>query len=179
MSDHSNKYLLGIFDDEDDLMRGIHAFRQEKIKYHNVYTPFPVHGLDDVMGMQRSRIPVAGFFFGAVGAILALSFMSWINLESWSLNLGGKPFFGLPAFIPISFEVTILFAGVGMFFTFILSCGLWPGKKNKIMDERITDDKFVISFDLEDDIIAANEARINALLIEKGASEVKTKVFED
>lgn len=174
----SKKYLLGIYADEHKLLESIHDIRQKHIPIFDVRTPFAVHGMEEAMGMKRSRIPLAGFIFGMLGTITALSFISWVNTSSWPLNIGGKPFFGLPAFIPITFELTVLFSAISMVAVFLISCGLYPGKKPVILDDRITDHKFLIAFDLNDKHIIEHKEEIQKMLSSGGAEEVKEKEIE-
>ncbi len=177
--DKDKRFLLGIFDDEQKLMEAIFYVRQEQYEMFDVRTPFPVHGIDEVMGAKRSRIPLAGFLCGITGTIVAFGGMTWINTVSWPLNIGGKPPFSVPTFIPITFELTILFAAFGMVGVFLYANKLYPGKQPLILDERITDDKFVIAFDLNREDIHSNSSKISELLTTYGATEIKEKVFED
>ena len=72
--------------------------------------------------------------------------MTWVFTRDWPIIFGGKPYFSAPAFIPITFELTVLFAAVGMVVTFYVICGMGPGIINPTLDDRITDDKFCIAF---------------------------------
>lgn len=173
----SKKYLLGVFDDEMTLLDSIKTIRSRGLKIDEVFTPFAVHGMEDAMGWKRSRIPIAGFIFGALGTTTALVGMGWILASDWPQNFGGKPHFALPAFIPITFELTVLFAAISMVAAFMISSTIAPGIKKPIMDKRITDDKFLISFD-----ISKNNVDVKALksvLKETGATEVNEKSLED
>jgi hypothetical protein len=93
---------------------------------------------------------MAGLGYGLFGFTVALSFMSWVFTTDWPIIFGGKPFFSLPSFIPITFEFTVLNAAVGMVVTFYIICGLGPGVENPYLDPRITDDKFCLAFDVTD-----------------------------
>lgn len=168
-------YLLGVFDNDHLLVEAVKTVRSKGLKIHDVYTPFPVHGMDDAMGFSRTRITVAGFIYGLTGALLAQLFMGWIFVIDWPLNFGGKPNYSHLAFIPITFEATVLCCAVGMVITFMIVCNLWPGAKNPIMDERVTDDKFVIAFDISH---GKNIKEIESLMKETGAVEVKEKKFD-
>lgn len=139
--------LFGLYNDETELMKAITVARESHLDIMDVYTPFPVHGLDDVMGLSESRLHIAGFVFGALGTLTALGVMTWVFTRDWPIIFGGKPYFSLPAFIPITFELTVLFASIGMVVTFYTICGLGPGVENPILDDRITDDKFCLAFD--------------------------------
>jgi hypothetical protein len=111
------------------------------------------------MSIKRSRIPVVGFIFGALGAILAFGFQAWVFTVSYPLIIGGKPFFSVPTFIPITFEVTVLFAGLSMVAALLIRSKLKPDIRFVPVDERITDDRFVILLDAPDEEITLNRVR--------------------
>ena len=120
---------------------------EKQIPILDVLTPFPVHGLDKVLGLKESRLPTVGFIAGGIGTLLAFGFQTWAFVVDYPLFIGGKPHFSIPSFIPITFEVTILLAAFAMVFAFLFRSKLGLGAKNKIHDERITDDRFVIIID--------------------------------
>ena len=103
------KFLIGIFDDEEVLVKGATTLVRKGYSIYDIYTPFPVHGLDDLLGIKRSRLPYVTFVMGAVGLIFSLIAQSYISSAVWPINVGGKPFISIPAFIPITFEITVLF----------------------------------------------------------------------
>ncbi|MCH8331369.1 MAG: DUF3341 domain-containing protein [Bacteroidetes bacterium] len=166
------RYLLGIYDDDHTLLDAIKNIRGAGMNIHDVLTPFPVHGIEDALGFKKSRIPTAGFFLGACGTATALGGMSWVFTSDWPLNFGGKPFFSLPAFIPITFELTVLFAVIGMFMVFLISSNLAPGKFKPILYERATDDRFVVVFDMEE----TDKQKATDMLNQNGAIEVQEKL---
>ena len=171
------KYILGVYNHEKNVLESVKLIREKGLKIDDVLTPFAVHGMEEALGWNRSRIPVAGFICGATGAVTALLGMSWVFVVDWPINFGGKPHFALPAFIPIIFELTVLFAAIGMVAAFLISCNLWPGVKKRVLDPRSSDDKFVISFD-----ITSNNVDVKAIkkaLKESGAVEVNEKSFEE
>ena len=103
--------LLVVFDEEGRFVqRSEEECVRSGYKLHDVYTPFPIHGLDKEMGLRDTSIHTAGFIYGITGTATALGFMSWVFTKDWPLNIGGKPHFALPAWIPIMFELTVLFA---------------------------------------------------------------------
>jgi hypothetical protein len=113
-------------------------------KLHDVYTPFPVHGLDKAMGLRETSLHTAGFIYGILGTATALGGMSWVFVSDWPQIYDGKPHFALPAFIPITFELTVLFASVGMVYTFCWLCQMAPFVKKHIFHPRQTDDIFAM-----------------------------------
>jgi len=173
---NDNRYLIGLFDDDHKLLEAIRAVRKNGEHIHDVLTPFPVHGIEDALDMPRSRIPVAGFVFGAAGTATALLGMSWISTADWPSIYGGKPFFALPAFIPITFELTVLFSAIGMVIVFLASCGLYPGADKPLFHERQTDDTFVMAFAIDD---IKDEDALRKTLSDNGAFEVKEKTLDD
>jgi hypothetical protein len=148
MVTENTKVLYGLYNDEEDLKTAVKKAHSAHLNIMDVYTPFPVHGLDPVLGLHESRLHYLGFIYGAIGSSFGFLIMSWIFTRDWPIVFGGKPYWSVPAFIPITFELTVLFAAWGMTLTFYTVCGLWPGVKPKILDNRITDDKFCIAFDV-------------------------------
>lgn len=156
----NRKYISVCFDDEIPLLQAVAKLRENNEIILDVLSPFPVHGLDKALSMKRSRIPVVGFIFGALGAILAFAFQAWVFTVSYPLIIGGKPFFAVPAFIPITFEVTILFAGLSMVAAFLIKSKLKPDIRFVPIDEKITDDMFVILIDAENENTTPEKVRI-------------------
>ncbi len=175
MSSTSENYLVGIFDDEDILLHGVGAIREKGVKIHEVYTPFPVHGLDEELGYKRSRLPIAAFLFGLAGTSLALLMQIWMLGYDWPMIIGGKNFASLPPFIPVTFELTVLLAAHGMVITFLIVSDLKPYKLPRTFDLRSTDDKHVMAIDLAANRLSKDE--ISRILREGGASEVNEKSF--
>ena len=175
----SEKYIIGLFDHEDSLVKAVRAFRTAGIEITDALTPFPVHGLEHELGYEDTRLHTAGFMFGATGLITALVLMFFISTMNYPTNYGGKPFFALPAFIPITFELTILMASVGMVVTYCIRNGLFPGNVPRIYDERITDDRFALTFEVDDSRSLGELNSIKALLRDNGAVEIKGKEFSD
>jgi hypothetical protein len=170
----TREVLFGLYDDETDLIAAIEAANDKGLEIMDVYTPFPVHGLDHVMGLSESRLHQAGFVYGMLGTMTAFGFMTWVFTRDWPIIFGGKPYFSAPSFIPITFELTVLFAAIGMVVTFYVVSGLGPGVTNNYLHPRITDDKFCIAFEtagLSDDEVAG----LNAFFSQTEASEVHTK----
>ena len=114
-------------------------------KYKDVetYTPFPIHGIDDALGLKPSIVPWATFLGGLTGFLTAVFLQVWTSAVDWPLNVGGKPFVSGPAFIPICLELTVLLGGLSTAgFMFLLN-GL-PSMKPNPFDPRISDDRFAL-----------------------------------
>ena len=136
--------LVGVFATEEDVLGAARAAREHGFHIADAYTPYPVHGLDRAMGLRPSRLPWACFVCGLVGVAFALSLQPWAMAHSWPLNVGGKPWNSLPAYVPVTFEVMVLLAGLGLVLTFLLRCRLLPGKEAAPLFRGATDDRFVL-----------------------------------
>lgn len=174
MKQESTQVLYGLYNDEEVLLHAVKKAKEDHLEIMDVYSPFPVHGLDNILGLTESRIHIAGFIYGLIGCLSAFLFMTWVFTRDWPIIFGGKPYFSALSFIPITFEVTVLFASVGMVVTFYTICGMGPGVDNPTLDDRITDDKFCIAFDV-DDADAAKQTVLRKFLTETGAEEVNIK----
>jgi hypothetical protein len=165
--------IYGLYNDEEDLLRAVKVAKRDHLDIYDVYSPFPVHGLDPLLGLEESRLHQAGFIYGALGTCTAFLGMTWIFTKDWPNIFGGKPYWSVPAFIPITFEMTVLFAAIGMTVTFYIINGLGPGVVNKHLDDRITDDKFCIAFDKS--LVNADAAE--SFFKATGASEINSKTI--
>ena len=175
MSQGTN-YVLGVYDDEDVLMDAIKAVRESGVKIEEVYSPFPVHGIEDVLGYKRSWLSIAAFLFGITGTCLALTMMIGMMGIDWPMIIGGKDYIPIPSFIPVTFEMTVLLASFGMVGTFFVISNLKPWGKPRIYDIRITDDKHIMAIDLDSN--DKSEADIKKVLQGSGATEVNNKTFD-
>lgn len=144
------KYISAFYEDEEDLLSGIKKLKEDNVNVLNAYTPFPVHGLDKLLGIRRSWLPRVGFIGGSIGALVGFFFQKWVFESGYQMNIGGKPAFAIPSFIPVTFELTVLFAAVFMVFAFLFRSKLGLGAENKIYDPKITDNHFVVVAGYED-----------------------------
>lgn len=174
--ERNKHFILGVYEDEDVLLSAIRKVRQSGIKIMEVYSPFPVHGIDEALGYKKTRLPIAAFMFGVLGTSLALLMQIWMMGYDWPMIIGGKNFASLPPFIPVTFELTVLLSALGMVATFMLVSNLKPYSKPRIMDIRITDDKHVMAIDLAANNITKEDVR--KIIGDSGASEVNDKDFE-
>jgi hypothetical protein len=169
-------FLLGIFEDEDVLLSAVKKVRGSGIKIHEVFSPYPVHGLDEVLGYRRSRLPIAAFMFGFLGTVLALTMQGYMLAIDWPMIIGGKNYASV-TFVPVTFELTVLLAALGMVGTFLVVSNMRPWAKPRIFDHRSTDDKHVMAVDL--DLNKTSIEEITRVLRDSGASEVNPKQFDD
>jgi len=167
----STKVIHAIYTDDDVLMAAVKKVKAAKHHIEEIYTPFPVHGLDKAMGLAPTRIAITSFIYGCIGLAVAILMMNYIMIEDWPQDIGGKPSFSyianMPAFVPIMFELTVFFAAHLMVITFYLRSKMWPFKKAENPDPRTTDDHFLMEITLH-----GNEKELESLLSETGAVEL-------
>lgn len=169
------KFVVAAFDEEAVLFPAVKQVRKNGYKIHDVFTPMPIHGLDAAMGLRDTSLHTAGFIYAITGTATAFSFITWSLTYDWPMNIGGKPFFSLPAWIPIMFELTVLFAAVGMVLTFCYLCQMAPFVKKDHFHLRSTDDLFVMAIECTE---KTNEAEVTDFLKNLGAVEVTTEYKE-
>ncbi len=173
----SNKEIHGLFGDDVATLASAKALVEKGVRIKDVFSPFPIHGIDPVIGVPATRLHIAGFIYGVLGFLLGL-FMFWFTLiYDWPMNIGGKPntnlFLNLPAFVPVLFEMTVFAAAHGMVVTYFIRNRTYPGKKNWNPDLRTMEDKFLIQIDLGNNEMGGEE--IQAILRETGAEEITEK----
>jgi hypothetical protein len=140
--------LYAMYDDDDVLKDGAKKLVAKGVKVSEVFSPFPIHGIDPIIGVKNTRLGIMAFIYGLTGLTLATIGMRYFMVVDWPMNIGGKPNFtyleNILAFIPISFEFTVLCAAHGMAITYFLRNKTLPGMPAQNPDPRTTDDKFVI-----------------------------------
>lgn len=169
----STKIIQALYNDDDVLMDAVKKVRQNKHEIKEVYTPFPVHGLDKAMGLKHTRIAIASFIYGCIGFSFAVWMMNYMMIENWPQDIGGKPSFSfvqnMPAFVPIMFELTVFCAAHLMVLTFYMRSRLWPFKDAENPDPRTTDDIFLMEVVAEE----GKEDEVASFLKETGTVEIK------
>jgi len=165
---------IGVFGDERDILAATREARRAGYEIADVYTPYAVHGLDEAMGLRRTRLPWVSLGFGLAGAGLKVWFEVWTTAVDWPLNVGGKPWNSLPAFVPITFEVMVLLAGLSTVFAFLWLRRLYPGKVAKMPYPGVTDNRFVLVL-VEGDA-AFDFGAVRALCERHGAVHVEERV---
>ena len=149
MANIDNKNLVrAIFTDDDTVLSAVKILREKGMKIKEVYSPFPIHGLDKAMGLKDTRIAMASFMYGLFGLTVAITLTAYTMNFDWPQNIGGKPSMtwgaNMPAFVPILFELTVFFAAHLMVWTFMVINKLYPGAEPQNPDPRTTDDHFMI-----------------------------------
>jgi len=168
----SNKVIHVLYNDDDVLMDAVKTTRAAHHHIEEVYTPFPVHGLDKALGLAPTRLAICAFIYGLCGLGFGTFMMDYIMIQDWPQDIGGKPSFSyiqnMPAFVPVMFELTVFFAAHLMVITFFLRSRLWPFKEAENPDVRTTDDHFLMEVALH-----GNEEEAVEFFKSTGAVEVK------
>lgn len=150
--------VVAVFESGEKLKNAARLAREKNLRIFDCYTPFPVHGLEEIVGIRSSRISWFMFCVGMSGALGILAFMFWTTAVDWPINVGGKPWNSLPAFIPITFEVGVLSSGVSTFLFLLFLCGLFPGKKAKLPDPDVTSHAFALVLEEPQNLLSIAEA---------------------
>ena len=168
----SSKVIQAMYNDDDILMDAVKEVRAANYHIAEVYTPFPVHGLDKAMGLKGTRLAITAFMYGCVGLAFSIWMMNYMMIEQWPQDIGGKPSFSfvlnMPAFVPIMFELSVFFAAHLMVITFYMRSRLWPFKEAENPDPRTTDDMFVMEVTVD-----GNEQELITFLENTGTVEIK------
>ena len=174
----SDKVIYVMFDDDGALKDGAKKLVSKGVKISEVFSPFPIHGIDPIIGVKQTRLGIMAFLYGLTGLTLATIGMRYFMVVDWPMNIGGKPNFSylqnILAFIPISFEFTVLCAAHGMAITYLLLNKTLPGMPAQNPDPRTTDDKFVMEIRLSDNS-SMTEADLDAVIKETGFIEIDKK----
>jgi hypothetical protein len=155
------KYIFGIYEDEEKLLNVGHTLKNQNISIIDFFTPFPVHGLDQIQGIERTKLPFVTFIAGGIGLALAIGFQVWTSAFDWPINVGGKPMLSIPAFIPVTFELMVLFGALISVLAFFVKSDLYPTKENIILNKFQLDNRFVV--------LVENSEVARKILTESGA----------
>jgi hypothetical protein len=163
----SKTNIVGVFDSEEHLKAAIGKVKEKGLKIKEIYTPYPIHEVFEVMG-KKTLFRHAAFIYGVVAVAAVLLFLHYTVVWDWPMNFGGKPFNAFPSFIVITIVLTILSVTILSLFTFSVRAKIYPGKEAKMPDFRATDDKFVMLFDKS----STDSETLTGILKAEGASEV-------
>jgi len=156
-----SKIFHVMYDDDAKVMTAAGKLVGQGIRVKDVYSPFPIHGIDPVIGIKRTRLAICSFMYAMTGTSLALLGMWYFMIQDWPMNIGGKPSFSLlenvMAFIPVTFEFSVLCGAHGMAITYLLRNGTLPGMPASNPDPRTTDDKFVVEITTDNNSMSADE----------------------
>ena len=174
MADRSPALLLAQYDTPNDLARAAIAVRDAGYDKWDCHTPYPMHGLDEAMGLKPTRIGIISFICGMVGVLTAVLMIQYANNWAYPIIVGGKPPGAFPSMVPIMFELGILLCGFGTLFALFHLARL-PQHHHPIFEsdrfESATDDKFFISIDVTGKDFDIDKAR--ALLESTRAAHVE------
>lgn len=163
--------VAALWEDERAFLKAVQTAHRKGLMFTTL-SPFPVHGLEEAMEIKRSWIPWVTFFGGLFGCLFGLWFTRWTSAVSWPIIVGGKPFWSLPAFIPIIFELTILFSALSSLGALLYACGL-PRRNPPVIDPDLTSHKFAIFVSEKD----RSKEETKTFLKELEALEIKETEF--
>ena len=155
------------------LLEAVKRLRLEGFRVIDTYSPFPVHGMDEAIGLKPSRLPRACLGFGLLGLATALGVQIWTSAYDYPLIVGGKPLVSLPAFIPVAFELTVLMAGLGVVGSLFIAAGMRPRFKMPDLHPGVNDDRFVVAAEIQ---AGASFAGVQSLLAGLGALDTELLV---
>ena len=174
----AEQIIYAMYDDDDVLKDGAKKLVAKGIKVAEVFSPFPIHGIDPIIGIKNTRLGIMAFLYGITGTIIATLGMRYFMISDWPMNIGGKPNFSyldnILAFIPVTFEFTVLCAAHGMAITYLLRNKTLPGMIASNPDPRTTDDKFVMEFRMSENSHFSSEELLD-LIKSTGVSEIDQK----
>jgi hypothetical protein len=174
----SDKVIYVMYDDDEALKDSAKKLVSKGVKISEVFSPFPIHGIDPIIGIKNTRLGIMAFLYGITGLTVATLGMRYFMVSDWPMNIGGKPNFtyldNMLAFVPISFEFTVLCAAHGMAITYLLRNKTLPGMPAQNPDPRTTDDKFVMEIRLNENH-GITEAELDEMLKETGFFELDKK----
>lgn len=174
----SDKVIYVMYDDDEALKDSAKKLVSKGVKISEVFSPFPIHGIDPIIGIKNTRLGIMAFLYGLTGLTVATLGMRYFMVTDWPMNIGGKPNFSyldnMLAFVPISFEFTVLCAAHGMAITYLLRNKTLPGMPAQNPDPRTTDDKFVMEIRLNENH-GISEAELDGMLKETGFFELDKK----
>jgi ActD protein len=165
------EFIVAVFRSAEDLVTAVRRVRWNEFRIYDVYSPYPIHEMDAAMGVRHSRLPWVTAISGLTGLILAIGFQFYANVLDWSLNVGGKPDNSTLAFIPITFELTVLVGGLTTLAALFLRARLYPGKRERLPALEVTNDKFALVIRKRESTFDVHRAK--ALLWESGAEHVE------
>ncbi len=166
--------IVGFYDDDQKCLEAATKMREAGYTKFDAITPFPVHGMEEAVGVKRSPIPYVTFVMALTGCSAGLFFQYWTSAVDWPVMVGGMPFFSLPAFIPVTFETTILFGALSSVAAMFAFNGL-PKVDPPVLHPDLTCSRFALW--VPSDEPGYDEAKVKAFLNELGAEDVQSGEF--
>lgn len=161
---------VGIWEDEHKMISAAREAKAAGCTKFDAITPFPMHEVDEAIGIKRSYIPWITFIFGTTGCIIGIWSTWWTSAVDWALIIGGKPMMSFPAFIPIVFECTILLAALSSVGALFFICGI-PKVDPPVIDPDLTSHKFAL-FVPENDTFY-DEQKLEKIFKDHGATATR------
>jgi hypothetical protein len=175
----AERVIYAMYDDDETLKTGAKKLVSGGVHISDVFSPFPVHGIDPIIGVKHTRLGIIAFILGLAGLLLSVFGFKLLMIDEWPINIGGKPNFSLmenfPAFVPIAFEFTVLFAAHGMAIIYLLRNKTLPGMPADNPYPRTTDDRFVMEIRISENHMTSSE--IHAKIKETGVIEIEEKDY--
>jgi hypothetical protein len=166
-------FVIGTFSEPDALVAAAASLSRERCRVYDVFAPYPIHGLDEAMAIRRTRLPVVTLLAGFAGLTFAAAFQFYTNILDWRLDVGGKPNNSWLAFFPICFELTVLCGGLTTVLALLVRARLYPGKRELLATEGVTDDSFALVLRRPDNFF--ERRRVYELLEQLGARWIEEK----
>lgn len=171
-----NTYVHALYNNDNTLINSIKIIQDHNYNIHEVYSPFPIHNLTEVLQLKKTNLSFLSFIYGLFGFCIACILTGYAMIWDWPQNIGGKPSFSwiinLPSFIPVIFELSIFFSAHFMCITYLIQSQLFPGCIPKNPDIRTTDNMFLLEIHIE-----KSDEKLMDLLKKNGAIEVSIKKY--
>jgi hypothetical protein len=171
----AERIVIGEFKTEQELLHAVKSARTAGHALFDVFSPYPVHGIEHAMGLPPSSLPQACLAFAITGLVGALTFEHWVFLLDWPMNIGGKSPAATPALIPVAFELTVLFAGIGSVAWLFWRRGLHPLATPPAAGSRALDDRFALA--LTAGPREADLGRLRDFLASQSAESVREEIL--
>ena len=180
MTGKENLYAItALFDSPDAVLHAAEKTGNAGYTKFDVHTPYPVHGMDGAMKLKTSKIGLFAFAFGLLGAVCAVLFISWVTIKDYPLVIGGKPFWSWPAFVPVSFEVTVLATSVLSTLAMIVLYFKFPNNAHPLHDtpymKSVSSNRFGIAVQADDPKF--DENRVTEFFRSLGSREIAPVYF--
>ena len=163
MSERKLFGLTALFQTPDEIIHAATKVHEVGYKKYDVHTPYPVHGMDVAMKLKSSNLGYITLIFGLSGAAFALLFMYWAMSKDYPMIIGGKPFFALPAFIPITFEVTVLLATLATVIGMLTFYFKFPNNSQPLHDtpymKAVSSDKYGVCIEADDELFDLDKVK--------------------
>lgn len=167
--------ILAEFKNPGHLMKAAKLTHKAGYKKFDCYSPFPIHGMDDAMGLKPSKLGYIVMGHALIGFLGGLALQIWTSAIAYPINISGKPFINLPAFIPVTFELTILLSAFGAVFGMFFLNNM-PKHHNPLFNsdyfKKATDDGFFVVIEAEDPLFSPDKTK--AFFEQAGAVHIES-----